>query len=263
LPAIAEEDARHPLSGGKIWHRKKDDILDPERCPQWFLDEQRKLQGPRYFNAQYQQNPGVPEGSLIDLGWFGQFDEMPPRREFLKVVQSWDLAITTNLHSDYSAGITCGFRDGQWHVLEIIRTKLPFGKLLDRIVAAHQQWKADALVLEGNSIGDAMFDQVRARNLPGLLRAPKVSTSKLDRLAACTAILEAGDFMLPATAPWLSEFKRELLCFPEGPNDDQVDAFSQLIQFIFDSRRWVETTYDRHGRPCGRPSRGQLRPFSY
>lgn len=204
----------------------------------------------------------MPEGSLIDWGWFGQYEEMPERREFLKVVQSWDLAITTNLHSDYSAGITCGYKDEQWHVLDVIRVKLPFGKLLDRIIAAHRQWRADALVLEGNSIGDAMFDQVRARNLPGLLRAPKVSTSKVDRLAACTAILERGDFLLPTVAPWLSEFRRELLCFPEGANDDQADAFSQLVKFAFESQRWVETSYDRNGRPS-RPPRTSPRPFRY
>ena len=37
---------------------------------------------------------------------------------------------------------------------------------------------------------------------------------------------------LPAPAPWLEQFKRELLSFPASTNDDQVDALSQLLNWL-------------------------------
>jgi phage terminase large subunit-like protein len=63
--------------------------------------------------------------------------------------------------------------------------------------------------------------------------------SKLDRMAAQTAKLEAGHVHLLESAPWLSEFLYELLAFPSGRHDDQVDSVSQFLfwwqreQFLF------------------------------
>jgi hypothetical protein len=37
---------------------------------------------------------------------------------------------------------------------------------------------------------------------------------------------------LPQEASWLSDFRSELLSFPNGKHDDQVDAFSQLLGWI-------------------------------
>ena len=34
-------------------------------------------------------------------------------------------------------------------------------------------------------------------------------------------------------APWLDEFKKELLSFPKGRHDDQIDALSQGLQRAF------------------------------
>ena len=37
---------------------------------------------------------------------------------------------------------------------------------------------------------------------------------------------------VPTTAPWFAEFKRELLSFPAGKHDDQVDAFGLVGQLL-------------------------------
>ena len=33
----------------------------------------------------------------------------------------------------------------------------------------------------------------------------------------------------PAAAPWLDEFRSEMLRFPQGRHDDQVDSLSQFL----------------------------------
>jgi len=35
---------------------------------------------------------------------------------------------------------------------------------------------------------------------------------------------------VPSKAPWFAEFKRELLSFPAGKHDDQVDALGLIGQ---------------------------------
>jgi predicted phage terminase large subunit-like protein len=37
---------------------------------------------------------------------------------------------------------------------------------------------------------------------------------------------------IPTNAPWFSEFKSELLSFPAGKHDDQVDALGLIGQLV-------------------------------
>lgn len=257
LPATAEQDEVIPLPRGKLWHRTKGDVLAPAIASAEFLAQTRHSMGPRHYGAQFQQNPIVADGGLIDLGWFGQFHERPPRSFFHKIVQSWDPAITERVNADYSVGMTWGYRDGKWYLLDLIRVQYAFNRLTERVIAWHRQWKADALIIEGASVGLALYQQVKAADLPGIVRAPAPRLSKIDRLAACTVQLQTGDFLLPASADWLPALRSELLAFPDGRNDDQVDALSQFCEFVFDSQRWVEARFDERGRQlrARRPSR--------
>jgi predicted phage terminase large subunit-like protein len=249
LPAIAERDEIIPLSRGQVWLRRIGDVLHPAHMPTSELEERRRESGPRIFGAQYQQNPCVADGSMIRLGWFGRFEEQPPRSFFHRIVQSWDLAYTTGPKSDFSVGMTWGYRAGKWYLLDLIRARMEYPDVKARVQAWHRQWKADALVIEGSSIGVALHHELRQENLPGILRAPTPRGSKIERLAACTARLATGNYLLPASAPWLQDFEAELVAFPEGGYDDQVDAFSQFMEFAFDNDRWIKQTYDSTGRP--------------
>ena len=55
---------------------------------------------------------------------------------------------------------------------------------------------------------------------------------KVVRFQAGTPTIEAGQVHLPLRAPWLDTFKREILSFPASKNDDQVNAFSQLLNYL-------------------------------
>jgi hypothetical protein len=51
------------------------------------------------------------------------------------------------------------------------------------------------------------------------------------RFHAQASRIEAGEVVLPETAPWLPEFVREIAAFPGGRFDDQADALAQLLRF--------------------------------
>jgi predicted phage terminase large subunit-like protein len=57
------------------------------------------------------------------------------------------------------------------------------------------------------------------------LRADK---DKYSRALPIAAMLESGKVFFLRNAYWLSEFEAELLAFPNGKNDDQVDAFAYI-----------------------------------
>ncbi|QTH20103.1 phage terminase large subunit [Rhizorhabdus wittichii] len=260
LPAIAEQDEIIPLGRGRIWTRRKGDLLHPEHMPRWVLDEKLLEFGPRYFAAQYQQNPTVSESCLINLDWFGQYEKVRNRTYYHKVVQSVDPAITDGANSDYSVGMTWGYREGNWYLLDLFRVKVNFPALRELVIAWHRQWRADALIIEGVSIGHALWAEMKRAELPGLILCPTPKGSKFERLAGCTARLASGKYHLPVSAPWLADLRHELMAFPEGRHDDQVDALTQFLEFVFDRPSWVRATYGPDGRrndPIIRKSRIQ------
>jgi hypothetical protein len=44
--------------------------------------------------------------------------------------------------------------------------------------------------------------------------------------------MELDGLYVPARAPWLSDLKAELLAFPTGKHDDQVDALGLVGQLL-------------------------------
>ena len=38
--------------------------------------------------------------------------------------------------------------------------------------------------------------------------------------------------LLPERAPWLQDFQTEILQFPHGRHDDQVDSLSQFLSWV-------------------------------
>jgi predicted phage terminase large subunit-like protein len=147
-------------------------------------------------------------------------------------------------------------------MLDAFRKQLAFPDLVDQVLSDHRRWRADALIIEGASIGHSLHAQVKKFRLPGILRCPSPRLSKQDRLAACTPQLQSGAFLLPSSAEWLPDFRRELLAFPDGRNDDHVDALTQFVEFAFAQNRWVQSEYDNEGRRI-RVDRPTRRPRFY
>ena len=54
----------------------------------------------------------------------------------------------------------------------------------------------------------------------------------MDCMGPQSAKIEAGHVYLPKSAEWLGEFLTELLSFPNGRHDDQVDSVSQFLRWL-------------------------------
>jgi predicted phage terminase large subunit-like protein len=158
--------------------------------------------------------------------------------------------------------MTWGYRDGTWYLLDVIRARMEFPDLVPRVLNWHREWKADALLIEGASTGHSLYQEVRRARLPGRLLCPTPKGSKLDRVAGRTAQLAAGSYLLPAAADWLRPLCHELVAFPDGRYDDQVDALVQFLEFAFERDAWVKTEYAPNGRRIA-PSRMPRRRSSY
>ncbi len=242
LPAIAETDHDIPVGWGEIHHRKVGDVLHPARTSLQALAQLKRDVGEFTFSAQYQQEPVPADGALIKWKWFQTYHEEPTAQEPDRIVQSWDTAMTPGDSADYSVCTTWLARGNHHYLLDVLRARLDFPALNTRVVSHSQRWRANTLLIEDTASGKSLIQNLRHQpNMPQPI-AIKVKEDKVTRLVAVSAMIEAGQVFLPTQAPWLAEFKSELLQFPKGRHDDQVDSLSQFLNW----RRSQQTRGDHY-----------------
>lgn len=228
LPAIASEDSVYQLSNtlGDVHHRREGDLLHSEREPIEVLEQVRRSQGSLTFQAQYQQQPVPPGGNIIQRSWFRFYDEQPER--FDRTIVSWDTASQLGDKNDFSVGTVWGSVGFDYYLLEVVRARLDYPDLRRRVIALSRHWQADTTVIEETDLGRALLQDLRRTEpIRPILCKPRFD--KEARLLAQSARFEAGQVLLPRNAPWLAVYMDELLAFPNGRHDDQVDSTSQAL----------------------------------
>jgi predicted phage terminase large subunit-like protein len=105
------------------------------------------------------------------------------------------------------------------------RTRTDAGKRLRRGVFRG----ALAKLIEEAANGIAVI-QMLAHEIPGILPVKPLS-GKVARARSVTPLIAAGNVYLPhpAFAPWVQGFIEEHSSFPNGRNDDDVDALTQAL----------------------------------
>jgi predicted phage terminase large subunit-like protein len=231
IPAIATEDTTHPLgpAPSDMYERRAGDVLHPARENELALSRIQRNLGSLNFSAQYQQNPLPAGGNAIKREWIRWYEEKPGAFDF--TVVSWDTASTTAEASDWSVGTVWGAVGQEFYLLDVVRGRWEAPELRRRMIAVARDCRADASVVEDTELGRALAQDLRRTGqLFPILQAARFD--KMARLLAQAARFEAGQVYLPREAPWLAHYLSELLAFPTGRNDDQVDSTSQALKYL-------------------------------
>ena len=233
FPAIAEEDEVHVVQTPyrvDRYTRRTGEALHPEREPLEALEAIRRSMGTYDFAAQYQQNPNSPTGGIIKRSWLKIIrPELWPDK-FDHVIQSWDTANKATELANYSVGITLGIKGKNYFVLDVYRKRHEFPDLVRAVDQYYQKHQPTIVVVEEAASGVQLIQEMEARRIYRL-KAAKPEDDKVMRLYAQAAIFEGGYVHLPAGAPWLDDYIRELTSFPGGKYADQVDATTQALAF--------------------------------
>lgn len=229
LPAIAEEAQTLPIGRGRDKHWGQGELLCPQRLDRETLDRMRSEMGAAVFNCQYQQNPIAPDGSPLRWEWFGIYEAAQDRQWYQLVVQSWDTGTSADPRADFSVCTTWGFRGREWYLLDVWRGRLDYPELKAKVISLKTTWDPNKILIEDAATGrpllhelfrdDKRFERVRPKD------------GKEIRFQSACAPIEEGKVFLPKDAAWFDAFKRELQSFPRSRNDDQVDSFSQLLNW--------------------------------
>ena len=209
MPAISED-------GGALW---------PERYGLDSLGEIRKVLGSRNFEAQYQGRPTPLEGGMFKRDWIRFGDPLPG-----DVVRCryWDKAATHD-DGDWTVGCLMSVQDGRYCIEDIVRLQ---GSPYEVQQAIRRTAERDGpevrirMEQEPGSSGVDVVDLYSRTILQGYdFRPDRVTGNKAIRAGPLAAAMECGNLWM-VRAPWNRDLVDEMLEFPLGAHDDQVDACS-------------------------------------
>ena len=222
LPAIMEEGTEEEKS---LW---------PAQWPLDLLKAKKQQMDPRYWNAQYMQNPTSDMAALVSRkDWRIWESDDPPICDY--IIQSWDTAHETKSSSDYSACTTWGVwynnedkGDPNLILLDAFKDRLTFPELKQTALKHYKEWNPDAFIVEKKAAGGPLIQELRRMGIPVQEFTPSRGNDKMVRLNAVADLFTSGKVWAPDTR-WAREVIEEIASFPVGEHDDFVDTCTQAL----------------------------------
>jgi predicted phage terminase large subunit-like protein len=222
------------------------DLLWPERFDEESLAALEAVMGAYAAAGQLQQRPVPREGALFKSD---HLRPLPPAfeesiRPTLRFVQFWDLAFSEKASADHTAAVTLGIDRGavNAYVTHVLRKRIAEESLIDAIVD-HVVLTRPLIV----GVEEGAYKQAATRDLVrqvGIRLAQKkwavpilpvkTTTDKVFRAQLPANRAALGQVYCDRGAPWWPVFEQELLKFPKGASDDQVDALSGALQLAIE-----------------------------
>lgn len=227
LPAIAEQD--DPLG------RKVGEPLWPEWEDLDNLERKRRAVGPRDWSALYQQRPAPEEGDYFKAGWFKPYDKTPPK-ETLRIYGGSDYAVTAD-GGDFTCHVVVGIDpEGRMYLLDLWRKQASSDEWIEAFCDLVRDWKPIGWAEETGQIrsGVGPFLDKRQRERKAFVFREQFPTrgDKAVRAQSIRGRMALEGLYVPVAAKWYPDFRSELLSFPAGKNDDQVDALGLVGQLL-------------------------------
>lgn len=231
LAAIAEEDEQVPIGDQRYHFRRAGEAIHPERDSLAAWERVRKENGSEVFQAQYQQSPVPVGGAMIKRPWLRYYDTLPEREYGTRVIQSWDCASKEGAQNSWSVCTTWLIVDkADYFLLDVTRGRYDYPRLRQTAITLAERFNPTAIVIEDASTGIALAQELKQLGRFSVRPAP-VDRDKVTRLYVQAAKFEAGQVYFPKSASYLGELEAELLTFPQGKHDDQVDSITQALAF--------------------------------
>jgi predicted phage terminase large subunit-like protein len=258
LPERYEHD--HPYA----WRqdpRKEGDLLWPERRSAKESDAMARSLGSHRASAQMQQRPGAREGEILKRYWWRFYDPklftddtLKDRRpKFRMVVQSIDAPLKDKQSNDLLAMQAWAVVGGDRYLIDLKKGNMSFSQAKRATLEQARHVRtlfphaAHYVLIESAGYGDELHTELK-RELTGVTKLSHAREGdKVLRAEAASADLESGNCYLPGQREGRDEmsmpdeskcsadivdFINSCAVFPNGRYDDDVDAFTQAVNWI-------------------------------
>lgn len=185
------------------------------------------------FSSQYMNNPIDSQNAIFKKDYFKYYERRPDR---LFVSMTIDPAISEKQSADYFS-INVSGMDEKYniYVLDTIKGHWKVAESIDNIFTTYQKWHPSVVGLETVAYQKALKswleEKMRERNVHFPITELKRNTneSKEFRIKALEPFYRDGMIF---HAPWMKSLEEELLQFPRGKHDDEIDALASQLDLL-------------------------------
>jgi predicted phage terminase large subunit-like protein len=217
--------------------RQPGEALCEERYPRERLLRTKRRIGSYYWNALYQQRPRAREGLTFQADKLRIVDAELIAWSRLILVRYWDKAATESEAADFTVGALGGYDPvvDTFYVLDVVRGQWEPGER-DRIIEETTKKDARRFALDRYTVwGEqepASAGKDASRAFRSLVKGAVNGVRCFTELASGSKTTRAdplasdcnNDQVRMVAAAWNSTLRREFVDFPNGLNDDIVDA---------------------------------------
>lgn len=221
-------------------HNKRD-MLWPERFTrEWYMEKYLaavEIGHPEGYAQEYLNRPldeslAFFRKSDMPSTTPDELDEIATQRKPLLFYAGGDLAITEKEKADYTAFVVVGIdSDGRMYVVDVVRTRLDGRGIVSEIIKLQKRYRLQWFALEQDKTAKSILPFLREEMIkPGndvVNVIPIIPhTDKTARAYSIQGRMRIGAVKFNKKADWWPTLESELLTFPRGKHDDQVDAMS-------------------------------------
>jgi phage terminase large subunit-like protein len=236
------------------------DLLNPRWLSAEAIEKLRADLPPHIFEAQYQQSPQWGGSGICTIDRLARYDEAPP---FELLIHSWDLAATKGggdftVCAKFGLAKDPGGRD-ILYLIGVVRMRVELPDVRAQIAAHDEAEKPALIIMDGIGIGLGPYQELIRQGLKhilpsGTMQRENIGHLKTIRFHTAMPALYDGLVCIPDTMTGLEALLAELAAFPDGKNDDQVDAIGNVAA----NREYVVREARRHAMRLGRLWPGRL-----
>lgn len=248
-----------------------DALLWPDRIPGAELDKLASDMTAYVAAGQLQQRPAPREGAMLkrahwryydpSLSFYSPAERFGPEQvqhlpKFDRIVHAWDTSVKDRSTSDFVSGQVWGCHNAHRYLLRLYHERAGLNATIEAMLEL-REW-GDALwphtphyvIIEAAATGPDAAKEIRGR-VQGVVDPIPAKGSKEMRAEAAGTALEGHNLFLPGyadadmsgydprTPAAVQAFVEELAVFNNGNHDDQVDAWSLMVNW---SRRRPQVT---------------------
>ncbi len=164
----------------------------------------------------------VAGAAIIKREWLRYYDELP---ELDTITIGVDLAISKASTADYTCAVVMGrSAHGNVYVLDLWRSRATMMETVHMLQALIWRWSPHTIAIESVAYQAGVAEIIERVATHTTVQRIKPTADKIMRAQNFVSRLEQGMLFLPRTSSWLHDYEQEILAFPVGDHDDQVDA---------------------------------------
>jgi len=199
------------------------------------LRREKATQLPRNWSALYQQRPAPETGDYFREEWFRTYVTEPPR-DTLNIYGGSDYAVTSN-GGDYTVHVVVGVDpENRMYLLDLWRGQTSSDLWIEAWCDLVRQWKPAFWAEERGQIISGVGPYLQRRAIERqAYTAREQFASRGDKAVRAQSIrgrMAMLGLYVRQGAPWFADLRAELLSFPAGKHDDQVDALGLIGQLL-------------------------------